>query len=102
MMRRLSAFLTLAFLLAVFVQPAHSVAGPALTVDLTQPTHSISPYIYGMNFADPVLAAELNLPLNRWGGNDTSRYSYLLDTSSKGMDWFFANIPYRIEEGEPA
>jgi hypothetical protein len=55
-----------------------------------------------MNFADPILAAELNLPLNRWGGNDTSRYSYLLDTSSKGMDWFFANIPYRIEEGQPS
>lgn len=100
-MRRISAFFTLAVLLAFFVRPAYGVGGPALTVDLTQPTHPISPYIYGMNFADPNLAAELNLPLNRWGGNDTSRYSYLLDTSSKGMDWFFANIPYRIEENQP-
>ena len=100
-MRRIAGFITFLILLACFVMPVQSVGGPTLTVDLTQPTHPISPYIYGMNFADPILATELNLPLNRWGGNDTSRYSYLLDTSSKGMDWFFANIPYRVEEGEP-
>jgi hypothetical protein len=101
-MARIAGVFTIAVVLACFVMPAQGVAGPALSVDLTQPTHPISPYIYGMNFAEPILAAELNLPLNRWGGNDTSRYSYLLDTSSKGMDWFFANIPYRIEEGQPA
>lgn len=101
-MRHLAACFAVLLLSIGFVAPAQGVGGPALTVDLTQPTHPISPYIYGMNFADPPLGAELNLPLNRWGGNDTSRYSYLLDTSSKGMDWFFANIPYRIEEGQPA
>lgn len=99
-MRRIAALFTILVLMMGLSLPVQGVAGPALTVDLTQPTHPISPYIYGMNFADPILAAELNLPLNRWGGNDTSRYSYLLDTSSKGMDWFFANIPYRIEEGQ--
>lgn len=100
-MWRIGQLAVLLALLGSFVFPAAGADGPALTVDLTGPTHPISPYIYGMNFAAPALGAELNLPLNRWGGNDTSRYDYTIDTSSKGMDYYFSNIPYRIEEGQP-
>ncbi len=99
-MRRFVRFAVLTIVLGALVAPVAGVAGPALSVDLTAPTHPISPYIYGMNFAGATLGTELNLPLNRWGGNDTSRYDYTIDTSSKGMDYFFSNIPYRIEEGE--
>lgn len=74
-------------------------AGPSLSVNVSQDRAPISPLIYGMNYADPVLGAELHLPLNRWGGNDTSRYSYLLDTSGKGFDYYFSVIPYRVEYG---
>jgi hypothetical protein len=43
-MRRFSAIFTLVLLLAGLSLPAHGVSGPALMVDLTQPTHPISPY----------------------------------------------------------
>ncbi len=46
--------------------PALAAAdGPALTVDTTTGRHPISPYIYGMNFADETLAKELRLPVRR-------------------------------------
>ncbi|MDG4824078.1 glycoside hydrolase family 44 protein [Asanoa sp. WMMD1127] len=69
-----------------------AAAGPALTVDVTADRHAISPYVYGMNFADAALAAELDLPVRRWGGNATTRYDYRYDTTNRASDWFFENI----------
>lgn len=68
-------------------------AAPVLTVDLTAPTHAISPYIYGINFASEAFAEEVGLPVNRWGGNATTRYNYQNDMSNRASDWFFENIP---------
>ncbi len=68
-------------------------AGPALTVDAAADRHAISPLVYGINFADEALAAELGLPLRRWGGNATTRYSWRNDTSNRASDWYFENIP---------
>ena len=67
--------------------------GPALTVNATADRHSISPYIYGMNFATEAIAADLRLPVRRWGGNSTSRFNWQLDVHNTGMDWYFENIP---------
>lgn len=64
-----------------------------LNVDAQSGQQAISPYIYGMNFAEETLADELNLPLNRWGGNSTSRYNWQLNVHNTGSDWFFENIP---------
>ena len=49
----------------------------------------ISPLIYGVNFASPSQAAALNLPLNRNGGNATTRYNWQSDATSSGSDWYF-------------
>ena len=68
-------------------------AGPALSVDAQAVRHPISPYIYGMNFADEALAADLNLPVRRWGGNSTSRYNWQLNVHNTGSDWYYENIP---------
>lgn len=64
-----------------------------LEVDAGANQHPISPYIYGMNFADPDLAADIRLPVNRWGGNATTRYNWQNDTSNRASDWYFENIP---------
>ncbi|GAA3805122.1 glycoside hydrolase family 44 protein [Sphaerisporangium flaviroseum] len=64
----------------------------SLSVDLTAPSHPISPYVYGMNFADETLAEELRLPVRRWGGNATTRYNFRLDTTNRASDWYFENI----------
>jgi hypothetical protein len=73
--------------------PAPPGVGPALSVDVQADRHPISPYIYGMNFADENLAAELKLPVRRWGGNSTSRYNWELNVHNTGSDWYFENIP---------
>jgi len=68
-------------------------APPALSVDAAAGRHPISPTIYGMNFAGEDLAAELGLPVRRWGGNSTTRYNWQNDTHNTGSDWYFENIP---------
>src|SRR5262249_51189325 len=68
-------------------------AGPALSVDAGADRHAISPYIYGMNFADEDLASELRLPVRRFGGNATTRYNWQNDTSNHASDWYFENLP---------
>ncbi len=73
---------------------AAAVAGPALTVDPTAAQHPISPDIYGLNFANEALAKELRLPVDRWGGNATTRYNYLTDSYNAGSDWYFENLHY--------
>jgi hypothetical protein len=67
--------------------------GPALTVDASADQHPISDLIYGMNFPSEALARELRLPVQRWGGNSTTRYNWQNDTSNHASDWFFENIP---------
>ncbi|MDG4804172.1 glycoside hydrolase family 44 protein [Micromonospora sp. WMMD980] len=73
--------------------PAQAAAGPALAVDVTAGRHAISPYVYGMNFADEALARELRLPVHRYGGNATTRYNFRTDTTNRASDWYFENIP---------
>jgi hypothetical protein len=68
-------------------------AGPPLSVDAGADRHPISPFIYGMNFTSEALAVELRLPVRRWGGNATTRYSWQNDTSNRASDWYFENIP---------
>ena len=65
-------------------------ANLTLSVDVTADRHPISPDIYGMNdLIDPSLAKELAIPVARWGGNLTSRYNWLVDSSNSGDDFFF-------------
>lgn len=68
-------------------------SGMTLTVDFTAAQHPISPLIYGMNFADHAMASALQLPVNRWGGNDRTRYNWQIDTSNQASDYFYENIP---------
>ena len=72
--------------------PQPPSAGPDLSVDAGASRHAISPYIYGMNFTDENLAADLKLPVRRWGGNSTTRYNWQLDIQNTGSDWYFENI----------
>src|SRR5207248_7449568 len=83
----------LAVMLLVPAARGTTAAGPALAVDGSADRHAISPDIYGLNFADSSLAAELALPVDRWGGNTTDTYNWRLHSSNLGNDWFFENIP---------
>lgn len=92
-----STLILVAALLTTSTSPlwetAFAAAGPTLNVNAQGGRRAISPDIYGMNFADEALAAELRLPVNRFGGNATTRYNWQNDTSNRASDWFFENIP---------
>src|SRR5687768_1358699 len=72
---------------------ASAATGPALSIDAGADQHPISPLIYGMNFADAGLAQDVRLPVDRWGGNSTTRYNWKLDVHNTGSDYYFENIP---------
>ena len=73
--------------------PPPPSAGPNLSIDASAGRHPISDEIYGINYADEQLAADLRLPVRRWGGNAASRYNWQNDTQNTGSDWYFENIP---------
>lgn len=72
--------------------PAAS-AGPSLTVDAANQTHAINPLIYGMNAWSlaSTTGQQAHIAVDRWGGDGTSRYNYLLDVSNSASDWYFEN-----------
>jgi hypothetical protein len=69
---------------AVAQNPATSV-----DVDASSNRHPISPNIYGIAYGNEQDIAALNAPLNRWGGDATSRYNWQIDGHSAGADWYF-------------
>ena len=79
----------------VTLSPPATAAGPALSVNVSSQTHPISPFIYGMSYysgsADTAAAEAISLPINRWGGDATSRYNYVLDVSNSASDWYYEN-----------
>ena len=81
-----------------------TVAGPALKVDAGNQTRAISPYIYGVNayLLDSTTAKNINVPIDRWGGDSTSRYNYLLDVTNSAADWYFENGDGTGGDGLPA
>ena len=79
-----------AALLLLLVAP--TFAAERITVDAAADRHAIDPRIYGVAFATEAQLSELNVPLNRWGGNTASRYNWKLDCDNKGSDWFFQSI----------
>src|SRR5690348_15469281 len=75
--------------------------GPALTVDAAAANHPISPDIYGINdYSDQGLANELHISVRRWGGDQTTRYNWLLDSYNAAADWYYEDFP--ASDGSPA
>lgn len=63
----------------------------ALTVDVAASRKPISPYVYGLHYTAEAFAAELGLPVRRWGGNDTTRYNWVTNAYNHASDWYFEN-----------
>ncbi len=72
--------------------PAPTAATVAVTVNADAGRHPISPFIYGMAFAPDDYLADLKLGVNRWGGNDKSRYNWVQGNAvNAARDWEFRN-----------
>jgi hypothetical protein len=63
-------------------------------VDAAADRHAISPRVYGTAYGDMPSLLDLNAPLNRLGGNPTSRYNWQANIDNRGMDFYFESIPY--------
>ncbi|MFZ0216590.1 MAG: glycoside hydrolase family 44 protein, partial [Candidatus Dormiibacterota bacterium] len=59
---------------------------------------AISPYIYGVAAAGPQTLRQLGATLNRWGGDNSSRYNWVLGNAwNASRDWDFRNGNYGIQ-----
>ncbi len=73
---------------------AHAATNSPITVqiDAALDRHPISPLIYGVAFATSNELKDLNLPLNRSGGNSTTRYNWQTNASNHAADWYFESL----------
>ncbi|MCC6394858.1 MAG: hypothetical protein IT167_29970, partial [Bryobacterales bacterium] len=69
-------------------------AAATITVDASANLRRIDPRVYGVAYASTTQLADLNLPLNRMGGNNTSRYNWMQNADNRGGDWYFESIAY--------
>jgi PKD repeat protein len=79
------------FAAAVTVLHAQSTA-VTITVDAGANRRTISPAVYGVAYATTAQLQDLNAPLHRYGGNNTSRYNWQLNADNRGADWYFESI----------
>ena len=91
--KRLLPYLALptALVAAVAVLQAQN---PAVTihVDVAANRRAINSAIYGVAYATTAQLQDLNAPLHRYGGNNTSRYNWELNADNRGADWYFQSI----------
>jgi hypothetical protein len=66
--------------------------GDPIQIDVAAVGPRIHDEVYGLAFASPLVLTQLNVPLNRWGGNSTTRYNWQLDVHNVGADYYFENI----------
>jgi hypothetical protein len=78
-----------ALVLAIAASPA---GAETIAIDANADRHAISPLIYGVAFGDAASLADLGCPLDRHGGNTTTRYNWQVNASNRAADWYFESI----------
>lgn len=73
--------------------PPEPPAAVSVTIDPALERRPVSRMIYGVNFASEAALERVGYPVQRWGGNATTRYSWQDDVSNRAGDWFFYNVP---------
>jgi hypothetical protein len=84
---RASILMLLASATALAQNPAASV-----TVDVNAGRHAIDPRVYGIAYGTTAQLTDLHVPLNRYGGNNSSRYNWQLNADNRAQDWYFESI----------
>jgi PKD repeat protein len=64
-----------------------------VTVDVAANRRPINPAIYGVAHATTAQLQDLNATVNRYGGNNTSRYNWEVNADNRGADWYFESLP---------
>jgi PKD repeat protein len=88
MLRSLASIVVLCSALPALAQnPALSIA-----VDANANRRAINPNVYGIAYGTTAQLSDLNVPLNRYGGNNTTRYNWQVNGDNRGQDWYFESI----------
>ena len=71
-----------------------SAQGPTVTINIDAAInrHAINPNIYGVAFATTAQLIDLNVPVNRSGGNATSQYNWQCNCDNRGSDFYFESL----------
>lgn len=79
----------------VSATPAAPTTAVNVSIDALTNRHSISPYIYGGAYPkDAPTVTDSGLTVVRWGGNATSQYNWVTQTSNSAADWYFTDYTY--------
>ena len=66
-----------------------------VSIDALTNRHPISTYIYGGAYPkDAPTVTDSGLTVARWGGNATSQYNWVTQTSNSAADWYFTDYTY--------
>ena len=72
--------------------PPGSLANVVVGVDSSAAGSPISPFIYGVAFADEPTLKALGATVDRWGGNTSTRYNWVIGHAwNSARDWEFRN-----------
>jgi len=85
--------LVIAILLLYSASASAQNAPVTIDVDVNLNRRLINPNIYGVAHATTAQLNDLNSPLNRNGGNNTTRYNWQLNADNRANDWYFESIP---------
>jgi hypothetical protein len=91
-MQRLSIHCAALFLFGLVGAARAQNPAALLKVDAAQNRHPIDPRIYGVAFADAAALSDLNVTLNRQGGNAATRYNWKINAANRAEDWYFESI----------
>src|ERR1051325_2615980 len=82
------------YALGVLIPGLLAAQNPAVTVlvDANANRHPINPAVYGIAYGTTANLWDLNVTLNRYGGNNTSRYNWQVNADNRGNDWYYESI----------
>ncbi len=72
--------------------PPSTNALASIIVNANANRHAISPLIYGVAFATQAQVTDLNVPINRSGGNAETRYNWQTNAHNRAADFYFESI----------
>jgi hypothetical protein len=88
-----SVFPAIALLLGAWTMSTQAQSATiVISVDAAANQHPINPNVYGLAYASAADLSDLNVPLNRYGGNNASRYNWQANADNRGNDWYFESI----------
>jgi len=91
--RRISIPLSMALGLSLAGAPLYAQnAAVTISVNAQANRHAISPQIYGIAYGTTAVLNDLNAPLNRMGGNNTSRYNWQINADNRANDYYYESI----------